>query len=408
MTQLNNTPIQSGSRGEHLHQRCQGFFASIAGSPIWPAFMALVVSAFVAFGFFNPQSSWDVLGYTGSALTLAGVEDVHGETYRIAQKGLGDAYQSVITDNPNERASTYRSTMVKNPDAFSQQLPYYLIRPAYVGTLAIAYHWGIDPLTMMGIIAAASGLIVGALVYWRLARVFSPLMSFCLATALLLCFRLPAFSGFLSPDPLIAMLFIAFVFWFERGMSVVAVLLFTVVLVFCRSNAVVFTTPLLAVGLLAYYLDAPVTKLKPVFAAGIFLVSVALMKGIEHWAGNYGWWTVFYFTFVESTNFPAHLNAPFNVQQYLGAVVKGGRWLFSDRYATTFYVFMGILVLRTGTGQWRPETTAATLFFLMLSVIFAGYFVLFPAVFLRFYFAVFVLAGVFALVSLAPSAASRE
>ena len=128
---------------ERMHNLFQRHWESVARSRCWSVCMLIIVVGFVTFGWSNPQASWDVLGYTGSALQVAGVDDVHRDTYDIVQVSLQDEFTALVTDDPQRRASTYRSTMVHNSEAFLQQLPYYLIRPAYVVTIAMGYHWGV-------------------------------------------------------------------------------------------------------------------------------------------------------------------------------------------------------------------------------------------------------------------------
>lgn len=388
------------SRARDIHDWLQGTWLKVGQSSFWHFAMVSLLCLLVGFSALNPKSSWDVLGYVGSALQVAEVENIHGETYALVSQALGQEFIPLTLDNPQDRASTYRSTMSQNPEAFEQQLPYYLIRPLYVSVLAAGYQLGFNPVDIMLVLSVISGFLIGLLVYRRLLEVAGPLTSFLATTALMLAFRLPAFAGFLSPDPLVAGLFIAFVFQFEKGLSIFGVIGFVVALLLLRSNAVVFTTPLIAVGLLAHYLKSPMTQLNIPQALGVFGLSLVLMKCIEIWAGNYGWWTVFYFTFVESMNFPADFNTGFQFESYIKAVIGGGRWLFSDRYVTCFYLFMALMVCHFSIGGWYTRKANIMLFFSMLCVIFVGYFLLFPVVFLRFYFAIFMLSGVYAFVSL--------
>lgn len=374
-----------------------------AENKLWCIPFVIVLIGLSIFAWMKPSVGWDVFGYTGSALTLLGESQVHEKTFAMAAKDFPDDYKALTTDDPHGRESTYRSTMAADATAFAQQLPYYQIRPAYVALLAGAYALSFSPMKAMILISVLSSFGLGLLVYRRLTRAFNPASAFLVTTALLLVFRYQFYAGHATVDPLLGFLFVALVFQFEKGMSFLAVLIAVLGLVAVRSNAVVFTTPLIAVGLIAHYFDLSVTRLNLKQASIIFLASVLMMKLIEGVVGNYGWWTVFHFTFIESLNFPAEFTGQFQLSAYFAEVIKGARWLLSDRSATTFFLGLVLMIIHLLYTAWHPQKPTLMLFSSMLLVIFVGHFVLFPAVFLRFYFPVFVLAWVYLLVGLAAN-----
>jgi len=371
---------------------------AIADSHWWCLLVVALLSILCLAGLVKPSVGWDVLGYTGSALQMNSSEHIHKRTYELTEAAFPDDYQALLVDDQDERTSTYRSVMAKNASAFQQQLPYYQIRPLYVSMLTMADQFGLSPAKAMVWISMVATFGIGCLVYLRLLQALPALFASLVCCSLLLIFRFQDFAGMTTVDPLIAVAFIAFVFHFERGLGAFGMLGYIVVMLLIRSNSIIFFTPFIAIGALNHVGHWSATRLKPLIALGIFVVALLVMKAIEMHYHNYGWWTVFSFTFIESMNFPAEFKGTFDLMAYGKVILSEARWLLSDHYVTLFYLTAVVLL----TNFILKPATRNTPFMLLSSLaflsIFLGHFLLFPAVLLRFFLPVFLLASVYAVI----------
>ncbi|HBF07178.1 MAG TPA: hypothetical protein DHW71_12275 [Gammaproteobacteria bacterium] len=376
---------------------------AMMASRLWFVPYLIIMVGLAALGGIKPNVGWDVVGYTGSALTFAGEEDFHKQAYSLVKEALPQEYNALITDNPTaDRPSTYRSTMFANQDAFQEQLAYYQIRPLFVGAMALAYKAGFNPVHMLLLISVLSTIGITLLVYRRLVQDITPFLAAFFGISLVLYLRLPSYAGLTTVDPLLGFVFTWFVLSFEKGANFSKVIVFCLLLILIRSNAVVFTFPILMMSVLAKPLDLKITQLslKQGIIAGVS--SLVLMKLIEGVVGNYGWWTVYYFTFVESLNFPTQFQGSFDLGVYIKGVLEGARWLLSDRFTTLFYLFISMVLIGLSAHKDARNKAGQGLLVLAFAIIFIGHFLLFPLVMARFYFPLYVLSGVYACLVMLP------
>jgi len=348
--------------------------------------------------------SWDLLGYTGAALKQAGVpaEQLHRLSYSLVEASIdAETFAALITDDNAQRPSTYRSTTYSEPQAFLEQLPYYQIRPLFNGALALGYKWfGWSPVTVLIGISLIAAVIMALLCYRRLCQSMPALPAFSAMAALLLVFSYQSMASITTVDGLFACSFVGFVLAFERGLNFWQVLSLSLLLVLVRSNAIVFVMPMLIIGVVSSYLHWSKTQLIWWQGLIVFASMFVGMKIVEEFYGNYGWWTVYYFTFVESINYPSQFNGHFNLSDYIPPLIKEGRWLLSDRYTTFFGVVLAISVLQLCSRRLdgRQAFGLAVVGASAMTVIM--HFLLFPAALLRFFLPVFLLSSLYCVISL--------
>ena len=81
------------------------------------------------FSMFNSIPFWDMLGYAASVLSFSQSDTVsiHASVFADLRDNVSPVVYQTLTNG-----SDYRSVMSADPEAFSQQIPYYKIRILYV------------------------------------------------------------------------------------------------------------------------------------------------------------------------------------------------------------------------------------------------------------------------------------
>jgi hypothetical protein len=87
--------------------------------PLLSLFALLVASAVV-----QPQYTWDLVGYIGCSVDGGNPRAIHPETFAARREISND--EDVQLDNP------YGVDVAANPYHFSEQLPFYSIKPICV------------------------------------------------------------------------------------------------------------------------------------------------------------------------------------------------------------------------------------------------------------------------------------
>jgi len=91
------------------------------------------------FAFKKPQYNWDMLPYMASVIKIdhSNIDSIHTLTYQSAKENIpSDKYESLINTN------AYSKKMAKSAIEFNDQLPFYIIKPLYIGCIYLFYKAG--------------------------------------------------------------------------------------------------------------------------------------------------------------------------------------------------------------------------------------------------------------------------
>jgi hypothetical protein len=346
--------------------------------------------AVLGVGLVRPSLNWDVVGYVAAARALesSDARDIHTFTYDTLRASVTDARFAVIAPG----GEGYKAVMYADPAAFAEQLPFYQVRPLYVGLLFVLYKAGVN-LVFATYFVSALGVCGGLWAAYAIAsRELPAVWLFALPPLAVACGAL-GIARLSTPDGLAFMGVMLAGALFVRGQR--ALLLVLPALVAVRTDLALFSVPFLLGLLWQGRFDRRAT-------AAALAAAVLLYFGIN-WIYHYpGWETVFSFTFVELATHP--LSAPPHVTsgQYLSILARGVEVALNNglfvAYLAAAAAALFLIVERVRHGEdWRAVLREPAPALALLCLLYAGvHFVLFPVAWPRF-FAPFYLAGVLAL-----------
>jgi len=332
---------------------------------------------------FNPRNQWDMLGYAASAASLESNDPI------AIHKSVYDEFKRYATPESIDDLTTttsYRIAMHNDAEAFWQQIPYYKIRVVFVYLVSLLSKVGLG---MFGAMHLMNVLFYSA--------------GFLLIYGLL---RHQVHSLFWIISPWIVYQF-GEDFQTFRSIGVDSFAFFWVALTsvgFLRKSSWLF--PVLALSVLVrtdliihvFIVSAAVCWLEPdrtTLKRAIlwFMVALLLYLGVNHWAGNYGWSTVFYFVFVSNTTAThpeVYSNYSFELKDLISAY-SSASWV-----SKWFYLAFGCGVLSGVLFQFirindknNDDINDTTRRFFLIGVISIVYvivhYLLFPQLYVRFF-----------------------
>ena len=296
----------------------------------------------------QPQYTWDAVGYVGASIPGANPESIYQQTF-VAMKPIlaNKAYTEVQPDNP------YRADVIANPYHFAEQVTFYSIKPVYVDLIRAFHRAGLSyPRSAVAISGISSFLL--ALLLWLWLSPFLaglPLVACC--TMIMLSPNLLGLVRWATPDCLATLVAaLAFYLILERklyfwgcGVIVCGIWVRTDVLVLA---GVIFFTLWIR------------SKLDLTQFAALSVLSLGSYFAINHFAGNYGWSTLFYNSFLGGVVNPGEAVIHISKSAYIHQVVRGAYlWLISGSFA--LYLLLGGLAIWLNRSSLYSDIVVATL-----------------------------------------------
>jgi hypothetical protein len=298
-----------------------------------------------AYAVLQPEYSWDLLGYIGSAVDSTDARTIHDVAFDAIRPVA--AKKDIQVDNP------YRVDVAANAYHFAEQMPFYSIKPVYVALIKGEHRLGI-PLPRAAVAISAVSNFLLALLVWRWLSPYLaglPLAASC--TLIMLSPNILELSRWATPDSLatlVAALGIYLIlernlyFW---GCS------FLVFDIWVRTDVLVLAGIVFLVLLLRGKLD---------FAqfASLCVLSLGSYFAINYFAGNYGWPALFYNSFMGGLTTPGETLIHFSRSAYLHQFVRGAYlWLISGSFA--LYLLLGGLAIWLNRSSLYTDMVAAVL-----------------------------------------------
>ena len=250
-------------------------------------FVVGITSALVFFyAVFYPLVHWDHIAYAAVAFDWLGhdITTVHAMAYQEL-KGHASAVEFDKLINFDE----YRSTMHADPEALRQQFPYYSMRVLYMLPLVVCAKLGVNlysAINFLGALYHALGLLI---LYAGLRKVIGTIFWLLLPAIFYLVTKNLFVVSTNGVDSMAFLWACMISLAFLRNSKWLYFLLITAVMV--RTDAIIFVFLMLAFNICVYR-----SELRMSFMTGVASVVVYFL--INHFAGNYGWSTLFYFVFV--------------------------------------------------------------------------------------------------------------
>jgi hypothetical protein len=277
----------------------------------------------------QPHYTWDLLGYVGCAVNSTDPKVIHDVAFEAIRDAPSD--EEIRADNP------YRADVAANPYHFAEQLPFYSIKPAYVALIKVLHQTGVPFQKSAVAISAASNFLLAVLLWQWLAAYLSSWSLAAACTLIMLSPNILVLSRWATPDCLATLVAaVAFYLILERQ-SYFLGSAFLVLNVWVRTDALVLAGIVFAVLLISRKLDI-------VEFAALSLLALGSYFTINHFAGNYGWPTLFYNSFLGGMIAPGEMIIHISRSAYVHQLVRGAfLWLISGSFA--LYLLLGGLAI---------------------------------------------------------------
>ena len=286
------------------------------------SFLAMAIYA-IALCVYEPRHNWDVIGYIAAAKSLeqADVEAVHEFTYAELRNVLPASTYESLVHGRDAATLQYEYAISTDVSAFKEQLPFYQIRPIYVGAVYLLYKSGLDiefATRLISGVAVAAGLLV----LYLLARAFLPTPLAYALLPLALLFRVMLLAVLSTPDGLAFCAVMLSAYLYLRAQHN-ALLIVLPLMLGVRTDLILFTMPLLIAML---FLNKPLRR-NIIFSIGS---SAAIYAFIVTYWKNPGWTTFFYCSTVQRCTHPISSPPTLKLYNYIHTLADGVNGLRFD------------------------------------------------------------------------------
>ncbi|MYC15318.1 MAG: hypothetical protein F4Y39_16475 [Gemmatimonadetes bacterium] len=334
----------------------------------------------------NPQYNWDMIGYVASAFSYE-IDDagqLQRTVYTLLKQTVPEEAYKDLTHGRHRHARAY------DPESLKQHLPFYQIRIVYVLTIYVSYKLGLNPFIASYLISAISIIIA----LWVLAFLFPLNVSLIYLITIPvtgLIFDFHNLSNLSTPDALaVLIVFISYSLLLRQRKELLLVLPLSVL---------IRTDLLILVGVFYVYLFIFKDWEKK------YILLSALLGIIGYcWVNwqfdNYGWSTVFHYTFIKRQTHPGQQAIVVDLNTYY-QILKRNIFKYHPKFFLFFVSYLvaiawsiALIMKHIKTFNERPNDIMLDLLFLVSSsVIYVlMHYFLFPAPWLRFFAGNYVLA----------------
>lgn len=300
--------------------------------------LLLLNSVFI---FRNPWVDWDIVSYIGNVKYVENknIEVIHKETYKELREYLDDARYNTI-----KNANQYRKDVFQQPEAFYDIMPFYNIKFIYIYSIYALSKLGLSIIHAILAISVLSYLVFSSLLFFIFRRELEKQPIFLLPLYLL-TFSSPIIIAARSttPDMFGAVLLLLGVFLVLKKQILwgIAILILSL---WVRTDNIIF------IGVLLFYMKFfgyGEYKINwKVFIWGS-IIALAFYKGINTYFHNFGYWKLYYNSFIDPISYPSSFDAVVsNNQVYLILKDKIASLIaLRDNKPITYFPFMMILAM---------------------------------------------------------------
>jgi hypothetical protein len=261
----------------------------------------------------KPNYNWDCLPYMAIVLDKTenlSNQELHNKVYEQAQVHIPEKqYAMLVAETP------YRTSMQQNADAFKQQLPFYHIKPLYIGLCWLSYSVGFNLAFATVIPSLLAFFGIGLLLFFWLNKFVSEKQSILITCCILLTMPFTGIGRESSPDALSCFFIVLASYWFyiKKCWQWIAPALALAVLT--RPDNIIF------VGLLGTVLFAKkywsITYI--LIVLGFSMLAFIIPK---LYLTSYNWQTLFYHSFIIHLTFPADTAINLNLSDYIFTIAR--------------------------------------------------------------------------------------
>jgi len=314
------------------------------------------------------------------------IEKIHSEVYTIAKHSVPEQVFSKLIDS----GSTYRKSVFTSPVAFSQQLPFYVVKPLYTRLCYLFYKCGISLPKATALPSVISFFLISLLVYSWIGKYLPQIPLFIFSTLLMLCpFMLEA-AKLSTPDLFSALLLITGIYSYVEMRTQGLSALFLLLAILARLDNVI---PVVLISSAIFYIE---NRNIPAWKYILFNVAVIASYFFVSWqASRFGWGFFYYPDFATHLNPYYDVQKPFSLSGYFSLVRSQ---LMTGFYYSSLMIFVFLGCLLPWFSKMNAKNISAETFFSIafLATIIIR-FILQPVIADRFYVAYYIVISVFVL-----------
>ena len=341
------------------------------------------------YSFKKAEYNWDMLPYMAVILQHDGnndIEKIHSQVYTIAKHSVSEQVFSKLIDP----GSPYRKSVFTNPAAFSQQLPFYVVKPLYTRLCYLFYKCGLSLPKATAFPSAISFFLISLLVYSWIGKYLPQITGFIFSILLMLSPFMLAAAKLSTPDLFSALLLVAGIYSYVEMRSHDLPALFLLLAIFARLDNVI---PVVLISSAIFYIE---NRNIPARKYILFSIAVIASYFFVSWQASRFGWGVFYYP-----DFATHLNPYYDIQKPFS--LPGYLSLVKSQLMTGFYysslaifVFLGCLLPWFSKMNAKNISVETFLSIAFLATIIIR-FILQPVIADRFYVAYYIVISVFVL-----------
>jgi hypothetical protein len=339
----------------------------------------LILAALSSIPVLHPTYNWDALGYLGNVYLMDGMSltAAHAKVYAEAEAVKAPEARFRLLEDPDA------AIRARDPNSFAQYLPFYSIRPAYIGTAYLLYKAGVPCFRSLMLISSISLFCIGLIVFSWLSLYFDALKAW--GFTLLVMVPMVRIAREATPDKMsCAILLLASYLIVERKAHWQGIVLLMLSLLVRTDNVLVL---LAVVAFLWFTARIRLSAAVMVCAGGIGTVLL-----INHFSGTFGWKFLIQQYFYGPFAYPVAMTPHLTARMYFHALASSCvTVLAKDWY---LLVLLGVvLALRSPLQNFLLVVLTASAF----------HFVLFPATEFRYYLLSIIIAALAGVTGLAPA-----
>ncbi len=319
--------------------------------------------------FLKPLYNWDIIPYVAVVLSLeqSDKKTLHTMTYEQIRQSVP------AQDYANNTATPYQKEMESNYEYFSQQLPFYQIRPLYTSLIYLVYKTGINIVTAIIIISILSSIFMSIIILRWLLDYLDSFYAYLFSFLIIHSAGVLQIARVFTPDALSAAILILSIYVLTRKQVYFAGLLL-VLAIFARTDNIILVV--LALSYLKFF-----SHLNWTGYISFILLSVLSYLSINYFANNYGWATIFHHTLIGLINNPADYHPTVTLSDYLRVLKQNGFQAFL--WVNPFLVFLLCGFITISLKADNKIYSHLTILMILSVVI---HFLLFPAPFWQRFF----------------------
>ena len=330
------------------------------------------------YAFRKPAYNWDMLAYIAIVIKIDHHYDsnlIHKITYNTARENIPPGAYGYLSTGP------YREKMATSSAGFYAQLPFYAVKPLYIGMIYLFYKIGFSlPIsTVMPSILAY--LLTGLLLLHWLKKYVTLFYASIAGLLVMYSTFMISIARISTPDSLSAfLLFAAFYFIIEKP-SIMFLFIFLLLSVFARIDNIVT-----CFFILSFLFFTGKWQKKISFKQYLLMLSslvVAYFFITLMTVRPFGWDLLYYPTFIHHFNLSREFHPAFSLKEYIALLYSQAITAIVVHHFALF-IFLALLIAGRPSIRFY-NFTLHELFPLLLVFIILIRFLLFPDLDDRFY-----------------------